>query len=95
MDATKNSSAPATLNRSTTRFKMLALDDSPQAVVKKDKRSHRQGHAGARGDLVAHKVGELSTQFEKLSKAHHSMEKKLDALQAQQATIIQMLKKIT
>lgn len=95
VNATTKPNAPATLKRATSRFKMLSVDDSRQTVVKKDKQSRRQPRAGDRGDLVAHQVGALSTQFEKLSKAHHSIEKKVDALQAQQATIIKMLKKIT
>ena len=47
------------------------------------------------GGRVARQVGELSRNFEKLSQAQQSMEAKVDALQAQQETIIQMLKKLT
>ena len=50
---------------------------------------------GGGGSRVARQVGELSRNFEKLSQAQQSMEAKVDALQAQQETVIQMLKKLT
>lgn len=89
------SSSPSDQSAGTSRSKFDISRYEGQSPNATSKGGGQEEQGPARGGRVARQVGELSRKVETLSNAQQGMEDKIDALQAQQQTIIQMLKKLT
>jgi hypothetical protein len=72
-------------------------DESPTWGRGRSSTKGGSGGGGGRhgGGMASRQVSELSRKFERLTKAQAGMEEKVDSIQAQQAEIIRMLKKLS
>ena len=86
---------PSAASTRTSRRDVSRFDENDANTTGKNGARDAVGNRRNGGDRVVCQVDELSVQMEALAKAQQGMENKIDALQTQQATIIQMLKKLT